>query len=90
MSVDQLAAGTAHPHVQVTGRVALVRHEADGDTHIKLVGRTSFIVAECIPSLPCRLPLVGSRIVAKGIPRYDGEHKWWELHPLEEWTMAQP
>ena len=76
-----------HTHVQVTGRVALVRHELDGDLHIKLVGATRFIVAECIPQLPCTPPVVGTKITVFGISRYDSEHRWWEVHPVEHITQ---
>src|SRR5205823_376942 len=48
--LDSLALGhTLHTHVQVTGRVRLVRHEDDGDVHLMLTGQRGFIVAECIP-----------------------------------------
>lgn len=84
VTVDQLASGAvAHTHVKVTGLVTLVRRETDGDVHIKLVGATKFIVAECIPSLPCKLPKVGQHVTVIGISRLDGEHKWWEVHPVE-------
>ena len=45
-------------------------------------------VLECIPELPCAKPTLDERIVARGIPRFDGEHKWWELHPLLSWVPA--
>lgn len=84
VSVDALASGTVtHTHVQVTGRVTLVRHEQDGDTHIKLVGLRGFVVCECIPALPCRLPRVGERITVRGISRRDLAHGWQEVHPVE-------
>jgi hypothetical protein len=85
VSVDSLAAGQVqHTHVQVTGRVRLVRHEGDGDLHLKLTGVTGFIVAECIPALPCAVvPKVGDRVTVRGISRYDGEHHWHEVHPVE-------
>jgi len=84
VSVDSLATGrVAHTHVAVRGRVTLVRREQDGDLHIKLVGRTGFIVAECIPALPCRVPKVGERVTVRGIVRWDAEHHWVEVHPVE-------
>lgn len=83
--VDSLAIGhTTHTHVEVTGPVTLViPHEHDGDTHIKIVGRRGFIVAECIPALPCRVPQVGERVTVRGISRRDPAHGWWEVHPVE-------
>ncbi len=92
VSVDSLAIGqTVHTHVVVTGRVTLLRHEADGDTHLKLVGRTGFIVAECIPALPCAfLPKVGQRVTVYGISRRDVEHGWYEVHPIERLERLPP
>lgn len=85
VTVDQLAAGQVkHTHVKVTGRVRLVRHEDDGDLHIKLTGVKNFIVAECIPALPCQEPSLGAQVTVFGISRFDGEHKWWEVHPVEQ------
>jgi hypothetical protein len=89
VTVEQLAAGTVkHTHVRVTGRVKLVRHEGDGDLHIQLTGVTAFIVAECIPALPCTPPPLNARITVEGISRVDGEHHWWEVHPVERWMPA--
>lgn len=90
VTVDDLARGrNFHTHVQITGRVALVKHEADGDTHIQISGSDSsrWVVAECIPSLPCKLPRVGQIVTVKGISRFDGEHKFYEVHPVEELTI---
>jgi hypothetical protein len=71
-------------HVQVTGKVTLVKKEADGDLHIRISDGSSFIVAECIPLIPCARPKVGQTITVRGISRYDAEHGWWEVHPVEE------
>jgi len=80
-------AGSVHTHVQVTGWVAATHMERDGDRHIKLVpspgARTPFLIAECIPQLPCAAPAVGRRLTVQGISRYDREHGWWEVHPVE-------
>src|SRR5437763_966175 len=85
VSIEQVAT-TAHTHIQVTGRVKLVRREADGDLHIQLTGITGFCVAECLPALPCARPIVGSRITVWGISRRDFEHgAWGEVHPVERW-----
>lgn len=86
--LDSLAVGhTSHTHAAVVGKVAYVVKESDGDTHIKLVspgGR--FIIAECIPALPCLAPKVGSIITVRGVTRKDPEHLWWEIHPVESWN----
>ncbi|HEX9239197.1 MAG TPA: hypothetical protein VF910_00905 [Candidatus Bathyarchaeia archaeon] len=87
VTVAQLASGAVkHTHVQVSGVVAYTKIEEDGDIHIRIVGDTgaAFVVAECIPRLPCRRPKNGERITVQGITRYDGEHHWFEVHPVEE------
>lgn len=84
--IDSLAVGRAkHTHVEVRGRVSAVRQEDDGDLHIVLQSLTSptFIVGECIPSLPCQRPRVGDTIRLRGISRRDPEHPWNEVHPVE-------
>jgi hypothetical protein len=85
-SVDSLAAGRAkHTHIEVRSRVSAVRHEDDGDLHIVLQAKSAaFIVAECIPKLPCVPPRVGDSVTVRGISRRDPEHPWWEVHPVEE------
>lgn len=85
VTIAQLAGGTVkHTHVAVTGRVVLVKHEADGDTHLRLRDDSlRFIVAECIPALRCPVPAIGNVVTVQGISRYDGEHHWWEVHPVE-------
>ena len=89
VTVDELARGRVrHTHVVVTGRVRRVHRERDGDLHVKLTGQRLYIVLECIPRLPCDPPTVGERIRAWGIARYDFEHQWWELHPLERWERV--
>jgi hypothetical protein len=76
-------------HVQVEGRVTLLRTEADGDLHIRLSdARGYFIVLEVIPEMSLPAPTLGSMIRAQGITRYDREHRWFELHPLESWALV--
>jgi hypothetical protein len=79
--------GTYHTHVQVDGYVNYVACEADGDTHIRMtpaVGQsTPFIIAECIPALPCTKPALNAHIRVQGISRHDPEHNWNEVHPVE-------
>ena len=85
VSITDLAAGrNFHTHVRVTGKVTLVKHEGDGDTHIVLSDGKSFVVVECIPELPCQAPKVGQTVTAEGIYRQDYEHRWREVHPCEK------
>lgn len=90
VALDSAAVGHwhNHTHVAVRGQVAkgypIV--EADGDVHIKLVSASGrFIVAECIPALPCTRPKAGQTITVYGISRQDSEHGWQEVHPVEKW-----
>jgi hypothetical protein len=83
--LDSLAVGHhTHTHAAVTGKVTYVSAESDGDYHIRLTSPSGrFIVAECIPQLPCPHPKVGQTITVKGITRWDPEHSWNEIHPVE-------
>lgn len=88
-SVERLASGKSkRTHVAVRGRVALVQREDDGDLHLRLAplgGGAAFVVAECVPLLPCAFrPKPGDVVTASGISRYDREHGWWEVHPVEK------
>jgi len=74
-----------YTHVEITGKVASVNPEKDGDTHIQISEGTGFIIAECIPKLPCSvIPDVGQTVTIRGISRYDRENHWYEVHPVEE------
>lgn len=84
-------ARSTHTHVEVTGKVTLVRKEADGDWHLRISDGLRFIVAEIIPTLQplpftMALPTVGACVRVRGIRRVDNEagHGWLEIHPVEE------
>ena len=91
VTVAQLASGTfRHTHVQLDSvLVVYTAKEADGDFHMRLRDRgdtvaSHYVIAECIPVLPCRHPRVGDIISwLRGIKRRDDEHGWIELHPVE-------
>lgn len=86
-----LSHGTYHTHVETRGKVSYVRVESDGDIHIKIADPLNsriFIIAECIPKLPCARPRLGADIIIRGISRHDPEHGWWEIHPVESWNYA--
>lgn len=84
VTIADMAAGkNHHTHVEVSGKVVLVRHEQDGDLHIRLTDGSNFVVAECVPELPCKAPKLGDAVTVQGISRFDGEHKWYEVHPVE-------
>lgn len=48
--------------------------------------RSHCFVAEIMPDLPPEglSPVVGLEMTIDGITRWDGEHKWLELHPVEK------
>lgn len=73
-----------HTHVEVTGRVTLSKREGDGDWHMRLEDAKGFITAECIPEIPCPHPKVGQCVRVRGLSRFDDEHKWYEVHPVEK------
>lgn len=89
-TIARLSTGSyPHTHVVLDSVIVdYVRAEADSDYHIRLRDPLDtipehFVVAECIPALPCRHPKVGERISIWGIMRYDAEHGWAEIHPVE-------
>src|SRR6516164_976372 len=74
-----------YTHVEITGEVERCAPEKDGDMHIQISDGTNFVIAECIPNLPCTIiPKVGQTITVRGISRYDRENRWYEVHPVEE------
>ena len=72
-------------HGTVTGDVASVRHEADGDYHLKLcaaTGRPCVVVEPKERAAKARVAVrKGDRVEVTGITRWDSEHRWWEVHP---------
>jgi hypothetical protein len=73
----------------------------DGDRHIVVCDSANFvitksgyapdvqhcIVAETVPYMPCtRIATFPYQATLYGIVRFDAEHNWWELHPVERIT----
>ena len=85
----QIAQGHfGRPRAEVHGIVDLVHHEADGDRHFRLAVGALHIVCEVIPELPLPVPALGAQVAVRGIVRYDGAHRWWELHPVLSWLAT--
>lgn len=89
-TVAQIASGTdQHTHVRLENvRVVYATVESDSDFHMRLrdpkdAAPSHFVVAECIPAVPCRHPRVGETVSVRGILRRDMKHEWWEIHPVE-------
>lgn len=86
--------GSVRPRVQIDGYVIYTRTEKDGDLHIRLcdtldargMDRRHCIVCEIIPTLPVPRPPIHAHIRVKGISRFDPEHGWREVHPVEAWS----
>lgn len=84
---------TQWTHISVCGRVEYVKREADGDGHLRIVDSEpgsripTFIVAEIVPYHPLPLPKVGSVVQVAGVSRFDKQHRWYEVHPVESLTI---
>lgn len=87
VTVAQLAT-TKWTHVSVCGRVAFVKPEADGDTHIRLEDGAAFVVVEFVPYHPLARPTPHALIRVEGISREDKTHRWFEVHPAESWRVV--
>ena len=79
------------PHWYGEFVVAEVISEADGDHHLWLswlndpagAGSKARFAAEITPQQAIPVPKVGDRIRVYGILRWDGQHNWWEIHPID-------
>lgn len=79
------------PHCAVTGTVEKVIHEQDGDSHIWLVydgASKARIACEITPQQLLDVPNVGEHVRIYGIFRYDHQHAWWEIHPVDHWEAV--
>jgi hypothetical protein len=88
IDIAQLATiGPTWTHVGTVGWVRSIRHEADGDTHLKICDGTNkwCFYAELVPYKKIDVSKIrlGDQVIVKGISRYDRQHKWWEIHPVE-------
>jgi hypothetical protein len=73
----------------VTGRVLRVRACPSGGWRIRLTETGGALAAaEIRPSNPLPLPRVGTRIAICGTLRYDEEHRWYAVDPVEIWVQA--
>ena len=73
------------PHAVVEGVVSEVISEGDGDHHIWLtLDNSKFRLAcEIAPQNPITPPAVNDHVRIYGIFRYDFQHGWFELHPVD-------
>jgi hypothetical protein len=78
-------------YIEIRGIVTTVRiHEKDGDTHFRVADLHGHdIVCEIVPSIPLEIPKVGNRVIVQGMRHFDDWHKWWEIHPVESWSIYE-
>jgi hypothetical protein len=72
--------------VIVSGRVLRIRRRRGGGWRLRLTdtgGRLA--AAEIRPVHPVSLPPVGARIIVCGRIRFDEEHEWYSIDPVEAW-----
>ena len=75
--------------VTVEGRVVRVRARRGGGWRVRLAETGGALAAaEIRASSPVPLPPIGALIVLRGEIRYDEEHRWYVVDPLEEWLDA--
>lgn len=78
--------GWARPRALIEGKVTMSKSENDGDSHFVVEDSDgNHIVCEVIPELPYVSPKVGMTVYVWGIPRWDGQHRWQEIHPVIGW-----
>lgn len=86
---------TQWTHVEVKCLVLAVLHEDDGDVHLRVGDGTvqkcgpreyatgQCIVAEARPGTKIPAVKAGDWIIVRGVSRYDRQHNWSEVHPLD-------
>ena len=69
--------------VEISGTVEYVKKEADGDIHFRLCDAGHVcVVCEIMPQIPFPSPKLHQGYTVQGVMRFDGEHKWYEVHPV--------
>jgi hypothetical protein len=87
-SSDRLS-GASHWRAILTGRVARVRSRAGGGWRIRLADTGGALaIGEIRATNPLPVPRVGAMIVLRGALRYDEEHRWYAVDPVEIWVDA--
>lgn len=91
--VHPVDAGTPifkEPHMAITGTVKEVLSESDGDHHFWLIPDGTSkdqLACEITPQNPLTPPPVGAHILVCGIYRYDLQHGWSEVHPVDHYEV---
>jgi hypothetical protein len=74
----------------VSGRVLRIRRRGGGGWRVRLTdtgGRLA--AAEIRTAHPLLLPPVGARILVRGCIRFDEEHEWYSVDPVEAWVQER-
>ena len=75
--------------VVVVGRVVRVRPNGDGGWRVRLADTGGALAAaEIRPSKPLPLPSRGTRILLRGRLRYNVDHAWYAIDPVDAWDEA--
>ena len=75
--------------VVVVGRVVRVRASGDGGWRVRLADTGGALAAaEIRPSNPLPLPARGTRILLRGRLRYNVDHAWYAVDPVDAWGEA--
>jgi hypothetical protein len=86
--IEKIEAGDyAGPRCLIFGKVTHVRKEDDGDIHFVVETGNHRVVCEIVPDLlppdgKLKAPKIGDDVWVWGIPRFDGKHRWAEIHPV--------
>jgi len=76
--------------VIVAGRVVRVRARHGGGWRVRLTDTGGALrAAEIRPTHPLPLPRPGAVIALLGAVRYDDEHAWYAIDPVEEWHLLE-
>ena len=82
-------AGAPGPRVVVVGRVVRVRARSGGGWRVRLADTGGALAAaEIRPSNPLPLPRRGTRILLRGRLRYNVDHAWYAIDPVDAWGDA--
>jgi len=76
--------------VTVRGRVVRIRSSRRGGWRIRLAETGGALaVGEIRPSNPLPLPRIGAVILLRGALRYDEQHGWYAVDPVEAWAEPE-
>lgn len=74
-------------HVCIEGQVIYRRAEDDGDIHFKIADAAgNVLTCEIDPQHPLPEPAYQQHVRVYGVTRFDMDHGWWEIHPVDYWS----